>query len=248
MDKLDTVREIAKELLTSASFNGDRGFLWAYAQRLVCNVEGILQLPELSSTDRQIDEFSLYSATYFCQTAVAEHLEKGDSADKIHFNHPQDVERADCCTKIVARKLNPVVGGKRVKKINTIITESWTNSAQMIEAKILSDARNLEDIGTVGIFNEFRRFINEGKSIFKMIGNWQKKIDYRYWQARLKNSFQFEGVRNLAAKRLLKATEFMNQLDFEVKARDLKEQAIESKQVSQTTDRRVQTAAKVGGV
>jgi len=248
MDKLDTVRGIAKELLTSASFNGDGGFLWARAQRLVCNVEGILQLPELSSTDRQIDEFSLHSATYFCQTAMVEHFEKGDSADKIHFNHPQDVKGTDYCAKIVAKKLNPVVGGKRVRKINTIIAESWTSSAQMIEAKILSDARNLEDIGTVGIFNEFRRFINEGKSIFKMLRNWQKKIDYRYWQARLKNSFQFEGVRNIAAKRLLKATEFINQLDFEVTARDLKEQAIESKQVNQTTDRKVQTVAKAVGL
>jgi len=248
MDKLDTVRGIAKELLTSASFNGDSGFLWARTQRLVCNVEGILQLPELSSADGGIDEFSLHSATYFSQTATVEHLEDGNAADKIHFNHPpKDVGRAGYCTKIVAKKLSAAIGGKRVKKVNTIIAESWTNSTQMIEAKVLSDARNLEDIGTVGIFNEFRRFTNEGKSIFKMMRNWQKKIDYRYWQSRLKNSFQFESVRNLAAKRLLKAKEFMNQLDSEVTARDLKGQGQESEQMNQNTDKKEQKATKAGG-
>jgi hypothetical protein len=52
--------------------------------------------------------------------------------------------------------------------------------------------------------------------------HWRKQIDYRYWQARLKDSFRFEDVRKLAEQRLAVAEQFMNQLQQETEARDLK--------------------------
>jgi len=93
---------------------------------------------------------------------------------------------------------------------------------------ILSDARNLDDMGAMGIFNEFRRYIIGGKSICDALQSWKMKIDYRYWQARLKKSFRFESVRKLAEQRLSAAEHFMNQLEVETEAQDLNELIAES--------------------
>ena len=96
-----------------------------------------------------------------------------------------------------------MVEDARIEKINRIITESGDRSSRMQEAMILSDSRNLEDMGAVGIFNELRESITGGKGVSEVVSSWQSKIDYRYWQARLEKSFRFTSVRELAGQRLL---------------------------------------------
>jgi hypothetical protein len=55
-----------------------------------------------------------------------------------------------------------------------------------------------------------------------ILRSWKRKIDYRYWQARLEEGFRFESVRKLAERRLCAAEEFMEQLKAEAQGRDLK--------------------------
>jgi hypothetical protein len=45
---------------------------------------------------------------------------------------------------------------------------------------ILSDARNLDDMGAAGILNELRRLISSGKGISDALLSWERKIGYRY--------------------------------------------------------------------
>jgi hypothetical protein len=80
---------------------------------------------------------------------------------------------------------------------------------------VLCDARNLDDIGAVGIFNELRRYIIGGKNVSDALKVWKRKKDYQYWQARLKEGFRFESVRKLAEQRLSTAKQFMDQLKLE---------------------------------
>ena len=98
----------------------------------------------------------------------------------------------------------------------------------MTEAKILSDARNLDDMGAVGIFSEFRRFVCNGKGVADVLESWKRKVDYRYWQARLKESFRFETVRKLAVQRFAATEYFMTQLKMENNAQDLEDLLLES--------------------
>ena len=99
---------------------------------------------------------------------------------------------------------------------------------KMLEAMILSDASNLDDMGAIGIFSEFKRYIIGGKGVSNVLHTWKRKIDYKYWQARLKESFRFESVRKIAEQRLSTAEYFMNQLKVENTASDLEESSIDS--------------------
>ena len=104
---------------------------------------------------------------------------------------------------------------------------SWPET-DLTEAKILSDSRNLDDMGAVGIYNEFRRDVIGGKGVSDIMESWKRKVDYRYWQARLKESFRFETVRKIAVQRFAATEYIMNQLKIENAAQDLEDVLLES--------------------
>ena len=235
MSNLDSVMNLAKQTLTiSTSTNEADNWLWDRAQRLVRNVECICQLPELAKADLQIDRFCLTAAAYFSDTGMAYYLKRqkatGKSAAIGHNNNSQ--AHLELSVQIVEEKFAGCLDEMRIRKISRIISESGSHLTQMIEAMILSDARNLDDMGAVGTLNELRRSIGQGKGAGEVLQSWQRKIDYRYWQARLRESFRFEAVRNLAENRLATTEYFMNQLRVETEALDLKELTAESLEVS----------------
>lgn len=229
MSELDIVKSLAKQALTICTLTGNiDDFLWDRSQRLVCNVEHICRLPELAGSGLEIDHFCLITATYFSDTGLARHLQTQKTTDVSKKSDIDAGDLLDFSTEVVTERLINVVEKLRIEKINRIIIESSDHFTQRAEAMILSDARNLDDMGATGIFNEFRRLISAGKDISDVMQNWERKIDYQYWQARLKKSFRFEQVRKLAEQRLSVAKQFMSQLKVETEAQDLKELSINS--------------------
>jgi hypothetical protein len=120
------------------------------------------------------------------------------------------------------------VSRAKIDTINKIIAESHNYTTRMTEAIILSDARNVDDMGAAGVFGELKRYVIAGKGVSDAINTWKRKVDYGYWQARLKESFRIESVRKLAEKRLLAVDSFMNQLQVENTAGDFEEFFIDS--------------------
>lgn len=222
MAELEVVRNLAKEaLVISTPMSDHDDSLWDRNKRLVRNVELICRLPELERAGLQINRFCLMAATYFIDAGLAGCLSSGKAKPANCNTNSRDLLLLS--TKIVDRKLSTVIDKTKINNINTIITESGGNFTQRPEAMILSDARNLDDIGAAGIFNEFRRHVIAGKGVSGVLGSWKKKVDYRYWQSLLKRSFRFEAVRKLAEQRLSVAEHFMNQLRVENAADDMQE-------------------------
>ncbi|MCK5175959.1 MAG: hypothetical protein KAR47_21370 [Planctomycetes bacterium] len=229
MSEIDVIREIAEQVLTVSTLSGakDNG-LWDRAQRLIRNVEHISRLPEVADSDLAIDRFCLVAATYFSDAGFAHYADAEDTSSRLVLADISITDLLDFSTQIVADKLAGALAGPKIDKINKIIIESGTREAQLIEAMILSDARNLDDMGAIGIFNEFRRYVIHGKGASNVLDSWRRKVDYRYWEARLKESFRFESVRELAGRRFSATEYFMNQLEVENSARDLEEIIIEA--------------------
>jgi hypothetical protein len=229
MSEIDIIREIAQQVLKVPTLTGKMdNWLWDRAQRLVRNVEHICRLPELDEANLPIDRFCLTAAAYFVDCGFARYADAEDTSARIVLADISPGDLGDFSTQIVTDKLSGALAGPKIDKINKIITESGNRFSDMVEAKILSDARNLDDMGAVGIFNEFRRYVIHGKGASDVLESWKRKVDYRYWQARLKESFRFESIRKLAAQRFSAAEYFMNQLTAENNAKDLEEIIIES--------------------
>ena len=229
MSELDVIKSIAKQALTIHTASGELdNFLWDRVQRLLCNAEHIRRLPEVARTASEIDQFCLTTATYFSDTGLACHLQARKTAAVLVKSDIEDRELLDFSTQVVTEKLADIIEKSKIEKINRIITESGDHFTQTAEAMILSDARNLDDMGVTGIFNEFRRLVADGKGLCDAVQSWERKVDYRYWQARLKKSFRFEQVRRLAEQRLSVAEQFMSQLKVETEAHDLRGLSVKS--------------------
>ncbi len=229
MSEIDVIREIAQQVMMVPTLAGTTdNWLWDRAQRLVRNVEHICRLPELTEANLPVDRFCLTAAAYFVDCGFARYADVEDTAARLVLADVSPSDLRDFSTQVVSDKLSGALAGPKIDKINKIIIESGDRFTDMVEAKILSDARSLDDMGAVGIFNEFRRYVVHGKGASDVLESWKKKVDYRYWQARLKESFRFESVRRLASQRFSAAEYFMNQLTVENSAKDLEEIIIES--------------------
>lgn len=229
MSELDIIRQMAQKVLTVPTLTGIHdNWLWDRTLRILRNVEHICRMPELADQAMSIDRFCLIAAAYFADSGFAHFTDAEDVSARLVL---ADISLADLCdfsTQVVSDQLAGALAGPRIDKINKIIVESSNRFTQMTEAMVLSDARNLDDMGAVGLFHEFRRYIIHGKGVSDVLETWKRKIDYRYWQARLKESFRFETSQKLAELRFGAAEYFMNQLNVENSARDLEELLLES--------------------
>ena len=229
MSEIDIVREIAERILRVPTLTGKTDtWLWDRAQRLVRNVEHICRLPQIAQSDLAVDRICLISAAYLSDSGFARYADVEDPSARMVLADIGTSELLDFSSQVVNDKLTGAIPGPKVEKISKIIIESGNRQTRMNEAMILSDARSLDDMGAVGIFNEFRRYVVHGKGVADAIESWRRKIDYQYWQARLKESFRFESVRDLAARRFSAAEYFMNQLQLENSARDLEDIILDS--------------------
>ena len=231
MPELDVVRSFAEKALAIQTPSGDcDNFLWDRCRRLVHNIEVICRLPELTGAGLQIDHFALTVAAYFSDAGLARYLRKegADIANRMVFPNGNGEDLLELSAKVVAEKLANFIEKTKIETIKKIIIDSGSYLAQTTEAMILSDARNLDDMGAVGIFNEFRRCSLRGKGVSYALKSWKRKKDYRYWQARLNKSFRFQSVRQLAERRLQKAEDIINQLKIETEAEDIEELLVDS--------------------
>ena len=247
MSDFDIVKELAKQVLIISTPNGIiDNFLWDRAKRLAHSAELICQLPDIKKAGFQIDSFCLYSAAYFCNAGLAKYVkeEKTEAKPKPPAVNSNGQRLLDLCATIVEQTLNPHVDDTRIRTINSIIAESGSHFTRIPEAMVLSDARNLDDIGAIGVFNEFRRLISSGKDVCDAVQIWQRKIDYRYWQARIDEGFRFPSVRKIAEQRLHIAEYFMTKLKAETEAEDLKKPAFEVSQPPKRTLRTFPKAAR----
>ena len=222
MSDIDVVIQIAEKTLVLGPTAGNGNcWLWHRTQRVVCNVEHIINLEELVNADIPIDRFSLIAAAYFRDVCLA----KKDSSDAEKFQRAEAETAIEVSARIADEKLNTVLSDTQSASVSKIITESGNRFTKVAEAMILSDARNLDDMGAVGIISELSRFISNGKDPSELLNSWHRKVDYRYWDARLKESFRLSSVRRLAQQRLEAVVNFMNQLEVEISASDIKKLA-----------------------
>jgi len=229
MSEIDVIKQIARQALTVPAIAGTAdNWLWDRAQRLVRNSEHICVLRELTDSNLPIDRFCLIAATYFCDSGFARYVDAKDTCARLVMADVSEADLRNFSNQIVADRLSSTLKGPKIDKINRIISESGNRQTKMTEAKILSDARSLDDMGAVGTFNEFRRYVVHGKGVSDAVESWKRKVEYRYWQARLKESFRFESVRRIAARRFATAEYFMCALAEENSAKDLEDVVIES--------------------
>ncbi len=217
MIEKDSIKNLAKQILTANPTDAAKGnFLWERTQKLVQSTEQICQMPEFQNKANQIDLPCLKAAGYFSYLGSVLEQKKNENIFII-----DNYKFTEVCWDLIRQRLTGVLDKIKTEKIISIIKESNSRFTKRIEAMILSDARNLDDIGVSGLINELSRYFIGGKNTSDFLQIWRTKTDYGYWQARLE-SFRFEAVRKIAEQRLKWAEKFMSQFAAENSMDDLK--------------------------
>lgn len=226
----ERIGQLAEEVLTFPDLSGrtDR-WLWERACRIARYTEAICKLPEIQNKGESIDLFCLLSAAYFSDAGLKLYIK----ARKISFTlaalELRGRELRNFSIQILKEKENdPILKGK-IEPICRIILESENRMTRQIEAQILSDARGLDDIGIFGLLQDFRRCLAQGKGARALLEGWNRKIEYRYWEARLKEGFHFRSVRQIAQSRFEAAEKCIRQMRAEYSAGDLQNIPLESR-------------------
>jgi len=207
MAEIDTIRKAARGIF-EAQGPGKTGWLWGRAERIVRNIEGICRLSEIVGANLAIDMVCLTAAGYLAEVSMAGGGEEMSSSES---------------ARIIAERLAGKVDPGKIDKINRIIAQAMDCHSNMTEAMILSDAMGLDDVGVAGIANSLYRNVSSGGGIGDAAAGWKRRLDYGYWDARLKESFRFESVRAIAEQRHNLAKQFVDALELEQSAGDIRD-------------------------
>lgn len=236
MAGIGVIQEMAEQALAVPTVKGtpDR-YLIDRARRVLRHCGSIARLNDVQRF--QIDQECLNIAALFRDAGFARYANEEDRATRMVLADLTDEDLRDFSAQTVQEKLVELLNPRQMERVCSIIIESGSRGTTLIEAMILSDARNLDDMGAVGIFNDFRRYVVHGRGATDSLLSWKRKIEYDYWSARLRESFRFESVRRLAEGRLKTAEQFMQCLDTENRAGDLEDMLLEQQlSVEKTAD------------
>jgi hypothetical protein len=111
-------------------------------------------------------------------------------------------DRAEAAGELLASMDEPE-HEELIDRTTRLLRELPQKSPPSPEARLLADAVNLEDFGVVGLFQQAMNLCNAG--VEALADGIRKRQQYGYWEARLKDGFHFEPIRQLARRALANA-------------------------------------------
>ncbi len=220
MPEIEPVVETARVVLIGRSPLGrDDAFLFDHAMRVMRVAARLSACDEVRSW--RINRFALQAAALFHQAATVQ-LDEERRTSTVYAAATMSAEDVkEYSAELAGDRLQGKVPPRQLDLIQEIIRRAHDTSIDLAEAKILSDADSLDDIGALGVWRDLRRYILEGRAVEDTVRAWRRREQYGYWEARVRDAFNLDTARRLAERRLGAARAFMQQLEAEFEATDL---------------------------
>jgi hypothetical protein len=116
-------------------------------------------------------------------------------------------DRAEEAAEMLVGLLEDTADDSLLDRTTRLLHEMPHRSPMLDEAKLLADAVNLDDFGVIGIVNQITQLARGGEGLALLADGLQKREQYGYWEARIREGFHFMAVRNIAEARLARARE-----------------------------------------
>ncbi len=114
-------------------------------------------------------------------------------------------DRAEQSAELLAATFGAEIDESLLDRTTRLLHELPQRTPMLDEAKVLADAVNLDDFGAIGMINQAMQVGRQGQGVNRFYEGCQNRELYGYWDARLKDGFHFEAVRELARERLEQA-------------------------------------------
>jgi hypothetical protein len=155
-------------------------------------------------------------------------LELACYAMQLPMRHPKNLlsgklgrtnlrERAEQAAELLVSTLGEEIDEDLLDRATRLLHETPHRTPVMEDAKLLADAINLEDFGVTGLIVQTIQLSRQGAGVVQVAEASEKREQYGYWEARLKEGFHFEPIRQIARRRLARARQVATMLADELK-------------------------------
>jgi len=114
-------------------------------------------------------------------------------------------ERAEQAAELIVESLNEKADEALAARTAELLRQLPQKSPELLEAKLLADAVNLDDFGLTWLMLTAMQLGRQQEALASVADGFEKRQQYGYWEARLKDGFHFEPVRQMARARLAAA-------------------------------------------
>jgi|WetSurMetagenome_2_1015567.scaffolds.fasta_scaffold22999_3 uncharacterized protein len=222
MPEIEPFVEIARSVLVGRSPLGrDDTYLFDHSVRVMRVAERLSQSREASQW--RLDRFALSVAALFHQAATVR-LEEERRTSTVYAAATMSADDVrEYSAELAGDRLKGKLPARQAALVQNIIRHTHDPATAVAEARILSDADNLDDVGALGVWRDLRRSAMEGRGVEDAVRTWQRRLEYGYWETRIRDAFRMDTSRRLARGRLTSAHAFMQQLAREQQADDMPE-------------------------
>lgn len=125
-------------------------------------------------------------------------------------------DRCEQAAELLVSLIGTDVEEDLLDRTTRLLHEVPHRSPVIDEARLLADALNLEDFGITGLIVQTVQLGLQGEGVGDLVTGAAKREEYGYWDARLKDGFQFEPIREIARRRLESARQVVKMLSNEI--------------------------------
>jgi hypothetical protein len=111
-------------------------------------------------------------------------------------------DRAEQAAELLTESVGGEIDESLLDRTARLLHETPQHPPMMDDAKLLADAVNLDDYGVIGLSLQTIQLARQGDGIAQLVDGLDKREQYGYWEARLKDGFHYEIVRQIAQRRL----------------------------------------------
>ncbi len=217
----EPILQRARELLILSTPGGGSDLaLWEHSVRAMHAAHALAQAPEIRQ--REPDLVSCTTAALFHDAGWAVQFRQGVVTHAQVLTRPTSQVQRELGAGAMAEVLADVLPADTLELVAEAIRHAGTHQTALVEAQIVSDAANLDDIGVTHLLRQYRQYHAEGRQLEQLRTTWMRQSEYRFWDARINDGLRFEFTRGLARARLRAVEQFMVALATELEAGDLR--------------------------
>jgi hypothetical protein len=219
-DPLARVRSVAREYLAIELGEEERDlWLWERAERVSRLVALLTHIPELA--EHVVDRLAVQVGGLFSCAGWAVQAEQGRFNRWQLLTRPTNDIQRELGAALLQENVAHLLPNKTARLAAEAVRQCNDRGTALIEAQILSEAENLDDIGVLYILRQFRQYQAEGRPLVQLIDSWSRQKEYRYWDVRLNEGFRFETARQLARERIFAVESFVQALARDMSGHDI---------------------------
>jgi HD superfamily phosphodiesterase len=195
-------------------------WLWEHSERVMNLAQMLALLPEIGP--ERPDQTIVAVGALFHDAGWAVQLRQG-RIDRWHvLSRPTNDLQRELGAGELRRLLSGVLDAEVIDTAAEAIRQCNDRYTTMVEAQVLAEAENLDEIGLMYVLRQFRQYQAEGRPLEQLILSWSRQLEYHYWDARINDCLRFPTSHRLARERLKVVEQFMSALAGDREAADLR--------------------------